>query len=144
MNLEENAPAVEALTATDRRFLKGLDKATDPGNVAAGECARKGWTNRVGRWHVLTPAGLQALTQPVTPRDQLACLQVLAGVPDRRTLGRLEQLGMVACDAGFPVLTPLGASTVEALRAAEKAKSRDFGRSVITDGERYRANTLHP
>ncbi len=144
MNLEEIAPAVASLTTTDRRILKGLGMATGPGNVAAGECVRKGWVNRVGRWHVLTPAGLHAMTKPVTPRDQLACLQVLAGVPDRRCLGRLEELGMMACDAGFPVLTPLGVSTVEALRVAEDAKNKDFGRSVITDGERYRANTLHP
>ncbi len=144
MTREENAPTINLLAPADKRFLKNLGMAPGAWPVAARECAFKGWATRVGRWHVLTPAGLQAMTRPSTVQDQLACLRLLAGVPDRRCLGRLEELGMVACEAGFPVLTPTGASTVDAIRAAEEAKSRDFGRTVIREGERYGARTWPP
>ncbi len=137
MNHEENASTIGLLTPADRVFLKKLGMATSSWPLAARECAFKGWASRVGRWHVLTPAGLRAMSLPSTVPDQHACLLLLAAVPDRRCLGRLEQLGMVACEAGFPVLTPLGTSTVDALRAAEEAKHRDFYRSVIREGERY-------
>ena len=134
MNREEKTPTVDLLTPADKRFLKNLDMAISSWILAARECAFKGWAIRVGRWHVLTPAGLQAMTWPSTLQNQLACLHLLAGVPDRRCLERLEQLGMVACEAGFSVLTPLGTSTAEALRIAEDAKKKDFGRAVIADG----------
>ncbi len=67
----------------------------------------------MGGWHVLIPTGLQAMTRPFTVQDPLACLRLLAGVPDRQCLDRLEELGMVACEAGFPVLSPTGSSIME-------------------------------
>ncbi len=144
MNPEEKVPTIQSLTPSDRKFLKNLNMAPNPWIMAAKECAFKGWMNRVGRWHVLTPAGLQAMTRPTTLQNQLACLHLLAGVPDRRCLGRLEELGLIACEAGFPLLTPLGASTAEALRAAEIAKKNDFGSTVIAAGERYGARGWRP
>ncbi len=144
MNPEEHTPAIDFLPPAVKSFLKNLGMTTSSWIIAAKECALKGWASRVGRWHVLTPAGLQAMTRPSTVQDQLACLHLLAGVPDRRCLERLEELGMVACEAGFPVLTPAGASTVVAIREAEEARSRDFGRSVIQEGERYGARGWRP
>ncbi len=132
------------MVPADKRFLKNLGMATSSWVLSARECAFKGWASRVGRWHVLTPTGLQAMTRASTLQNQLACLHLLAGVPDRRCLERLEQLGMVTCEAGFPVLTPLGTSTVDALRAAEEAKNRDFGPSVIRERERYGARAWRP
>lgn len=139
INLEENAPTFDLLIPTDRRFLKNLAVVIGPWILAAKECVLKGWVNRVRRWQVLTPAGLQAMNLPLTASDQLACLHMLAGVPDRLCLERLEKLGMIACNEGFPVLTPRGKSTVDALRVADETKNKDFGRSVIEEGERYGA-----
>ncbi len=144
MNRKENTPTIELLAPADKRFLKNLGMATSSWVLAARECVLKGWVNRVGRWQVLTPAGLQAMAQSSTLQNQLACLNLLVGVPDRRCLGHLEQLGMVSCEGGFPALTHLGASNVDALRAEEETKKRDFGRAVIREGERYGARGWHP
>ncbi len=141
MNAEERTAAIELLTATDQGFLKKLSINTESWINAGKECAARGWVSIVGHWHVLTPAGLRAITSPQTKADQRACLHLLAGVPDRRCLERLERLGMVACEAGFPVLTLRGVSTVDALRALEETKRNNRGRSIIEDGERYHART---
>ncbi len=79
INTEEIVPTIQLLNPSDRKFLKNLSMAPNPWIMAVKECAFKGWVNRVGRWHVLTPAGLQAMTRPTTLQNQLACLRLLGG-----------------------------------------------------------------